>query len=337
MSAFVWWPLVALLVAALTPLIRRHALARGMVDRPGPRRSHDQSVARGGGLALLLVCIPVALIVGGLRWPVPLFVVGALLLGLLGWIDDCRPLAPRWRFAVQLAVALLTCAWAGPVREVALAGVDLNAAWLWTPLALVAVVWLINLYNFMDGSDGLAAAQALISCALFALLLTASGATVTAWLAGLVAAACAGFLAWNAPRASIFLGDSGSLFLGWSVAFLAYLGAADERISIWLSAIVTAPFVIDATLTLVWRLRRGEQWYTAHRDHAYQKLIRMGWSHRRVLETFVGLNLLVVMPAVAAAWYWPDVDVWIALLVALLLSGAWYRVQFGTGNREANE
>ena len=207
-------------------------------------------------------------------------------------------------------------------------GIVPESPWLWTPLAVVAVVWVVNLFNFMDGSDGLATSQAFLSAGLFGLSFAWLGEPVLSAVAWVTAGSALGFLFWNWPRASIFLGDSGSLLLGWCMAFLALGGVVTGSVPIWLSFIIVAPFVVDATATLGWRLMRGERWYTPHTDHAYQYMIRMGWSHRRVLLAWIALNFLLIVPACMLALWRPQLGMGIAAALVVLLTGVWALVHF---------
>lgn len=325
------WPaaVAALLLGlALTRLVLGYARSRGLVDEPGPRRSHDAPVPRGGGLAIALALLPL-LLLSGPRDPTTLwFAATALVIALLGWADDHRPLPVGWRLGIQIVLAVAVVTGLGPVETVTVAGRALPGAWLWSTLAVIALVWLVNLFNFMDGADGLAATQAVISHLLFFAVFAGAGEPDLAWIALLVTCSTTGFLFWNRPRATIFLGDSGSLLLGWSAAFLALAGAVTGACSIWLSFVIVSPFVVDATATLAWRVARGRRWYTAHRDHAYQYLIRAGWSHRRVLVHWVALNGLLVAPAAMLAYREPLIDSGVAAAVGIILLGAWYVVHF---------
>jgi Fuc2NAc and GlcNAc transferase len=312
-------------VAALTPAVRAYALRRGLVDRPGPRRSHDRPVPRGGGLAIALV---LACAVAWLRPAAELWIllVTSLAVAALGWREDHSPIPVRLRLAIEFALAVLVVVVLGPVATIDVAGRPVGPLWLWSPLAVIAVVWMTNLFNFMDGSDGLAAGQAFISAALFTAVFTLAGERGYANYAALVASATLGFVFWNRPRASIFLGDTGSLMLGWCMGLLALVGVVSGAASPWLAFIIVSPFVVDATLTLARRVMRGERWYTPHRDHAYQRLIRAGWSHRRVLLLWIVVNILLVVPAAALVLDRPDFDVAVAGIVALVLTGGWYFV-----------
>lgn len=312
----------------LTPAMRWYSRWRGMIDQPGERRSHSAPVARGGGLAIGISLVATTILLapdGALAAPI---VGGAAIVALLGWRDDHAPLGVGWRLGIQLLVAVGIVAWLGPVESITVHGAAISAAWLWTPAAVVAIVWLINLFNFMDGSDGLASSQAAISFAIFSLAFGVSGQFEGAWLAAVAAGASLGFLCWNRPAASVFLGDSGSLLLGWCAGAFALAGTLTGSFSVWVSFIIVSPFVIDATITLCWRLARGHRWYTAHTDHAYQHLIRLGWSHGKVLLAWIALNGLLVLPATVIALWKPQADLGVAAVLTVILAGAWYVVHF---------
>lgn len=320
---------IALLGAlVLTPVMRGYSRRRGLMDQPGARRSHSSPVARGGGLAIGISLVATAIAFAPEGALVAPFVGGAAIVSLLGWCDDHAPLSVGWRLGIQLLVAVGITLWLGPVESISIADARFSAAWLWTPMAIVAIVWLMNLFNFMDGSDGLASSQASISFALFAFAFALAGETAGAWLAAAAAGASLGFLFWNRPTASVFLGDSGSLLLGWCAGGLALAGTLTDSFSVWVSFIIVSPFAVDATATLCWRLARGERWYTPHADHAYQYLIRLGWSHGKVLLAWIALNGLLVVPATVMALWKPQADLGVAAVLTVVLAGAWYVVHF---------
>lgn len=312
----------------LTPLIRVYSRRRGLIDQPGARRSHSAPVARGGGLAIGISLVATAFVFAPDDALVAPLIGGAVVVSLLGWRDDHAPLSVGWRLGIQVLVAVAITLWLGPVESISIAGATISAALLWTPMAVVAIIWLMNLFNFMDGSDGLASSQAAISFALFAYCFALAGETAGAWLAAVAAGASLGFLFWNRPTASIFLGDSGSLLLGWCAGGLALAGTLTNSFSVWVSFIIVSPFVVDATGTLCWRLARGERWYTPHADHAYQYLIRQGWSHGKVLLAWIALNGLLVLPATVMAVWAPQADLAVAAVLTVILAGAWYVVHF---------
>lgn len=316
-----------LVSAVLTPVAGLLARRLGAVDLPGPRRSHDRIVPRGAGVALVL-----GIACGALVLPVPddellPLVAPILVAAALGLAEDLWRLRVGLRLLGQCLIAVVAVAWIGPVTEISIAGHPLQAGWAWTPMAVIAVIWMMNLFNFMDGSDGLASLQAAWSAALFGLAFGAAEHHGPAAFAWLLAAASTGFLLWNRPPASVFLGDSGSLGLGTALAVLATLGSVTGSISVWTAFVIVSPFVVDATLTLARRVVAGERWYTPHRDHAYQRLLREGWSHGAVLGGLGAVNALVVTPAAMFVMIRPDADFAVALVVACVLAGIWFLVR----------
>lgn len=272
------WLLASAAIAALGARVARwHALRHQLLDQPGERRSHKVPTPRGGGLGIALAW--------GLAWllapwllPVPGTLAIAVLAGLLlvagaGFIDDHRSLSAWWRLAAHLV--------AGALLAAALA---FNGAEPWEVLfALVAVPTLVNVWNFMDGIDGLAASQAILVS--LALALLAGVATALALLPLVLAAACIGFLPMNFPRARIFLGDVGSGTLGYAVAVSASLLAWADQAGAAILPVLLLPlsaFLVDATLTLARRIVRGEKWWTPHVQHSYQQLAFSFGDHRPV-------------------------------------------------------
>ena len=321
-------PVAFIVAAGLTPLLRKWLLRYDLVDLPGERRSHTRPTPRGGGLAIAVALLVAVLLTGSPPWWPGMVAVAVL--AMLGWFDDRAELHPAARLAAQFAVAAFGLWWLGPVTTVAVLDHSLHWPWLWTPLAGIAVVWLINLHNFMDGSDGLAAMQGIWSGLAFAVILLVNEMAGAASFALAMAGGFAGFLLWNRPPARVFMGDVGSLALGGGVAMLALVGAASGSVSVWVSLILTSVFVVDATATLARRVARGERWYTAHRQHAYQQMIVAGWSHGQVLVLYAAINLLLVLPAAWVAVVNPDLGAVIAIGLIVLLAGGWWVIQSAT-------
>jgi Fuc2NAc and GlcNAc transferase len=298
-----------------------------LLDLPGDRRSHEHPTPRGGGLAVVAALVAAWLLwPGGLvHWWLPMAAV--LGMALVGWIEDRHGLQARWRFLAQAAVATALVVGLGELSSIRVAGTVFEGGAVLSVIGVIAAVWLINLYNFMDGSDGLAAGQGVWVGAIFFVLFAEASQPHLAALAIAGAGAWGGFLVWNRPPASLFMGDVGSLALGAFVAALALLGEATGAVSVWLSFMVSSTFIVDATLTLLRRVVRGERWYTPHRQHAYQRLLVMGWSHGRVLALYALVNVLVVSPVIAAAWRWPGADTLLAAGLAALLALGWQVVQ----------
>ncbi|MEE4639403.1 MAG: glycosyltransferase family 4 protein [Wenzhouxiangella sp.] len=332
MAADLMWPLVmaAVLTALLGWPLRAWLTGANLVDQPDHRRSHRRPTPRGGGLAMVLAMAFVLVLAGGVNAEIAVVIFFTAGLAFLGWTDDVRDLAVRWRLLAQLLIALAMLLFTGPVGSVQVFGLTLNWPWLWSALGLVAVVWLINLHNFMDGSDGLAALQGIWTGLVMGTLMAFRDGPTAALVGFTLAGACLGFLWWNRPTARLFMGDTGSVTLGGLVALLALTGAAEGRVSVWLSLIVCSVFVVDATATLLRRVGRGARWYTPHREHLYQRLIAGGWSHARVLVLYAMVNLLVVLPVVLLAIRFPAWEMILALALTALLAAGWSFAQAST-------
>jgi len=264
-----------------------------------------------------------------------ILVLLVLVLVLVGWLDDRHDLGIRWRMLAQLLVAAVLVGSVGGVDRVEMGGHVFRAPWLWTPLALVGVIWLINLHNFMDGSDGLAGSQGVWAGVAFAVVFATLDLLVPAVASLALVAVCLGFLVWNWPPAKLFMGDTGSLLIGGMVAWMVMTALATGSVSPWTGLIIASVFVVDATLTLLRRVARGERWYTPHRQHAYQRLIACGWSHGQVLGLYAGANLVLVMPATLLAVRHPQLDIWLAALLVGLLVLFWLLIQFATNGERS--
>lgn len=280
-----------------TLLVRTAARRAGVIDHPNERSSHTVPTARGGGLAIVIVVLAGTLVGGNRGW-IPQSLVLALTVGgaaiaAIGALDDKRGVSPKYRFLVHLLAATWALWCLGGLPRLTLGQSSIGLAWFAQPLVALGIVWLTNLYNFMDGTDGLAGSEALMAGAFGAFILSITGHASLAFAPLLFAAAAAGFLCWNLPRASIFMGDVGSGFCGYYFAVLAVglesLGAMP--LVVWI--VLLAMFIGDATLTLIRRVARGERWYSAHRSHAYQRVLSAGWSHARILAVVCALNVVL--------------------------------------------
>jgi Fuc2NAc and GlcNAc transferase len=272
-----------------------------MLDHPNDRSSHTTPTPRGGGLAVISTFIIGVLLGATLsliqyRYAITLG-LGVLALGMVGWIDDARSLRPAVRLAIHVVVATWTTYMLGGFPALQFGSVALALGPIGSLLAILAIVWSINLFNFMDGIDGLAASQAVLIFTTVAALLWMRGDNSLALLAAIAAAASAGFLAWNWPPARIFLGDVGSGPIGYLIAAIAL--ASENRGSVPLLAIVIiyGVFICDASVTLVRRFRRGSRLTQAHRDHAYQRLTRAWGSHKLVTIWTAGVTGLLAVIA----------------------------------------
>lgn len=287
------------------------------LDMPNERSLHATPTPRTGGVGVMAGVLAagawVALL-GRPGWAEAIALPGAGLLASLGLVDDRRSLSARVRLLGQVAVAALF---------LALAGFPLHW-WEW-PLLGLGLVWMSNLYNFMDGSDGLAGGMALFGFSFLAAAAWLAGEAGLAALAASVAAAAAGFLCFNLHPARIFMGDVGSVPLGFLAGALGIAGWARGAWPLWFPLLVFAPFILDATVTLAKRALRGERVWQAHRSHYYQRLVRLGLGHRRtawlayaLMAGAGGAGLL----ALSSGFSLQCIIITMILLVHLLL-GSW--------------
>lgn len=266
------------------------------IDVPNERSSHSRPVPRGGGVAIVagfLAGLSLWLASGNALSPRAWgWLAGALLVAAISFADDIRSLPAAPRLAVHLGAAALLTFVGVQERELPL----IIAA----PLAFVWVAAVTNVYNFMDGIDGLAATQAVVAGVAIGIAGAVVGNPLLTIGGGLIAAAAAGFLTQNLPPARLFMGDVGSTFLGFNFAGLALLGnlgVGGGRLPIEFGIVVLAPFLFDSIVTLIRRAAKGERWYTAHRSHFYQRLVRNGLSHAQVTGLYAGLALLAAVAA----------------------------------------
>ena len=307
-----------LATGALIPILRR----RDLLDRPNARSSHLAPTPRGGGIAVIGAVL-VAWIALGKAGLVGSIVIraslGAVILAVVSWIDDLRGLSPGVRLLAQ-AVAVMIGVLALPQARNGL------EAWLGPTLydAAVGLVWIwwINLFNFMDGIDGLAASEtAAIGAGLLLFAGIGEGADPQMALlaAGLIGAAI-GFLLWNWSPAQIFLGDVGSVPLGYLSGFLL-LDLANR--GHWkIALILPLYFIADATVTLLRRLLRGERIWEPHRQHFYQRAVRSGLGHAAVVERVIAADLLLILCGWAAENGWGRVSLGAAIVVVAILMAA---------------
>ncbi|RMF46871.1 MAG: glycosyltransferase family 4 protein [Deltaproteobacteria bacterium] len=256
-------------------------------DAPNERSLHDQPVPRTGGIAIVFA-------VAAGWWALfrdatmpPWYMAlagGALLVAVLSLLDDLIELSPALRLPVHLVASTLIVA-AGDVSPwVAIAGA-------------LALSWMLNLYNFMDGMDGFAGGMSVIGFSALGLAGWLAGDGVFMSLSLCVAAASAGFLMFNFPPARIFMGDVGSATLGLLAGGLSWHGWLAGLFPLWFPILVFSPFVVDATVTLARRAIRGEKVWQAHREHCYQKLVLAGWGHRRTVLAEYALMLMAALAA----------------------------------------
>lgn len=304
MKYLLFLPAIAVLSFFLTAGLRKYALARSLMDVPNARSSHSTPTPRGGGVAIVvafLLALPLLGWFGLVPTTVLLGVCGAgILVAVVGFMDDHGHIAARWRLLGHFCAAVWALYWLGGLPEARLFGFDVNLGWLGHLIAAFYLVWMLNLYNFMDGIDGVASIEALCSCLGACLLYWVSGYVSLLWLPLLLSMAVAGFLYWNFPPARIFMGDAGSGFLGITLGVLSLQAAWADSQLLWGWLILLGVFIVDATFTLIRRLARGDKVYEAHRSHAYQFASRRYGKHLPITLAVAAINLLWLLPVALA-------------------------------------
>jgi UDP-N-acetylmuramyl pentapeptide phosphotransferase/UDP-N-acetylglucosamine-1-phosphate transferase len=314
---------VALLVAAsLTPLLARWARNRNLLDVPNQRSSHVVATPRIGGAAFVVAVLAgvatFTVAAGGLTAGSLVVVAAATGLALLGLVDDFRSLPASIRLLVQTAISVLA------VVALAVTPFPPNVpGWLAAALTVFWLVALTNAYNFMDGIDGIAAGQALVAGLGWAVLGGLLGSHDTMLLGLLGAVAPAGFLIHNWPPARVFMGDAGSGFLGFFFAALPLTAAGRGPDVLTWAVLLTWPFLFDTGFTLLRRLRRGENIFSAHRSHLYQRLTVSGLPHGRVSLLYSALAAVGAGGAIAHAIGLPGAAGMSAAAVAAAAFGLW--------------
>ena len=316
----------------LTGILRRYALASGLLDIPNSRSSHSVPTPRGGGMAIVLTVLAgsfclwwLGALTAAMLWVT--FGAGGLV-ALVGWLDDRGHVATCWRLLTHFMAAGSALVILGGLPPMPFFGTIMDLSWLGHGLAAVYLVWLLNLFNFMDGIDGIASIEAITVCLGGVALYLFSSSHNSEWtLPLLLAAAVSGFLSWNFPKAKIFMGDAGSGFIGMVLGLLSIQAANVAPKLLWGWVILLGVFVVDATVTLLRRMLRRQRLHEAHRNHAYQYAARKYNSHVVVSLVVGGVNVFWLLPlAVLVALGW--LDGFLGMLISYLpLVGLsiWYK------------
>ena len=306
--------IVAFISSILVWLIRRYALThnQSLLDAPNLRSSHSVPTPRGGGLAFVisfLLSVPILAFLIDLSWPeVWAFLGSGILVSMIGFSDDHGHVAIHWRLLAHFIGATWVLFWLGGCPPLSILGFIIDPSLFSNILAVFYLVWLLNLYNFMDGIDGLSAIETMTVCIGAALLLASQSPSQSIWIIPLVlAASVSGFLFWNFPPAKIFMGDVGSSFLGLILGIFSIQTAWVLPHMFWVWIILLGVFFVDATLTLLHRLTTGEKFYRAHNNHIYQIAARHYNSHKAVSLSIGIINLIWLLPiAYFASNRWVD-------------------------------
>lgn len=342
MTAVILFTAAVVLVvsAAMTEMVRRYALSHGVMDIPNARSSHATATPRGGGLSIVVACTATLVVfaaLGTVQSPLLIaLLVGGGMVAAIGFLDDRRPMPAALRLAVHIAAAAWAVAWLGGLPAIRVGNLVFSAGWFGYVLGVLGIVWTLNLFNFMDGIDGIAASEAVFVGGGAILLSLPVVSTDVAAVACIFCAASAGFLIWNWPPAKIFMGDVGSGYLGYVIAVLAMAATRDNPVAVWVWLILGGVFFVDATVTLARRSLLGERLHEAHRSHAYQWLARRWRSHRRVTLSVLAVNVFWLLPAAWLAMRYPRFALWslagafVPLIVLAIAAGAGRREQAGS-------
>lgn len=284
----------------LTGALRRYALTHNIMDIPNDRSSHTVPTPRGGGVAIVVSFLALLPLLRGeatITWTGMLAIMGAgAWIASIGFLDDHGHIQARWRLLAHFIGAAWALYWLDGFPPMPAFDAMLNHYGIGLVLAAFYLVWMLNLYNFMDGIDGIAGIQAICVALGGAALYGVTGQPGMALAPLLLASAVAGFLIWNFPPAKIFMGDAGSGFLGIALGILSLQAAwvAPRLLACWL--ILLGVFIVDATLTLLWRLFRGDKVYQAHCSHAYQNASRKYGGHLPVTLAVLVINVVWLFP-----------------------------------------
>jgi UDP-GlcNAc:undecaprenyl-phosphate/decaprenyl-phosphate GlcNAc-1-phosphate transferase len=310
-----------LIVAA----IRLWMLDHNYLDYPNNRSMHLIPTPRGGGLAIVIVTYILVGILWYLERPLPVkgvacILVGGLLVAGISYWDDLHSL-PFWiRFSVHLVVAGMIVFGYGSLQIFKLPFLELrNFGWVGIPMTFIWIVGLINAYNFMDGIDGLAGGQGVVTGLGWAILGWLSGQFLIAGTGLIIGLSCLGFLGHNWPPARIFMGDVGSAFLGYTFAVMTVVAGMHDPRLIFAGAILVWPFIFDTVLTFLRRLIHGENVFTPHCSHFYQRWVAAGFSQKKIALIYIGMSTIGLIGAIGliTAWRWAD---YLAVIMVIIIS-----------------
>ncbi len=345
--------LAAFLISyCLTYFIRRYALHKSLIDMPNARSSHTLPTPRGGGLAIVstfFICLFLLQMNGQInlyhREAIVVLLASVAIAGI-GFCDDHQHIPARWRLLVHLSATAIALSFLPHLPTIAIFDWEVDLAAVSIFFYSLAIVWLLNLYNFMDGIDGIASTEFISVTINASILLLLKNQEDRVFPLLLLAAAVAGFLCWNWPSAKIFMGDVGSGFLGFILGIAAVITSIYTDLNIWSWLILLGIFITDATFTLIKRVLNNEVWYEAHSSHAYQHYARQfihtfqqqGFdsqnartkSHRYVNFEMLLINLFWLFPLAAVAtsyMYWGFLITVIAYLPLIFIA---YRLKAGT-------
>lgn len=342
MTNFPFWVAAVVFAAfaatlVLTGFVRRYTLSRQILDIPNERSAHSRPTPRGGGVGFVIVMsvyVIAASGFGSLPVETGLAMAGALAIAAVGWVDDRSHVASWIRLSAHVLAATWALYWLGGQAVWQFGGYAVDFGFLGHVLAVFLLAWLTNLFNFMDGIDGLAGMEGAFVTIAGGTLLWLGGATDLAQMTWVLGSACLGFLVWNWAPAKIFMGDIGSATLGFLIGIIAFASEGSGGLPVFGWLLLAGVFVVDATLTLLMRAWRGERWYAAHKSHAYQQLVQNGCPHSKATFFALGINLLLLLPVAIGVWFQPERSVWYFVAAISALVTVWAVIQWLSAQRQ---
>jgi len=318
------------LSAAFVRIFCGYAIKRGLLAIPNARSSHQEVTPQGGGIVFVSLWFLCLLLGYAFGWyslqELLLFLPSTFLVSMIGFWDDHKELTARKRLVVQILAAIFCVLILGDVSSLHLSNYSvLTLGWAGLIVAVLGLVWSTNLFNFMDGLDGLASIEALFVFGIGGFLFWNAAAPEVALLLWTMVLAVAGFLVWNWPRARVFMGDVGSYCLGFLVALFSLVGDRWYNIPMTMWIILYSVFWFDATVTLIRRFKQGQNLAMAHREHAHQRLHRAGYSHAQVLFGVIVLNC--ILSGIALWALNTDSFKWGFAITMLILSAVYWKIE----------
>ncbi|MFV5585851.1 glycosyltransferase family 4 protein [Acinetobacter oleivorans] len=333
----IWVILATFLISfLLTGYMRHYALKKNIIDKPNERSSHTIPTPRGGGVSIVITFLLVLvglMISHQLQLTTGLILVAAGLgVAVLGFLDDHGHINSMLRLAIHFLIAIGAVSFLGGFSDVTLFNGSLHLGWFANIIAILFLVWLLNLYNFMDGINGIASVEAITTLLSLAFIYLLLDTQLSSELLFIFAASVFGFVLWNFPKARIFMGDAGSGFLGLILGILALISLKTDPALFCAWLICLGVFIVDATFTLIRRVINGHKMYDAHRSHAYQYASRKYNSHTTVTIGVLLINLFWLLPIAYLASQkvlMPELLLFIAYIPLILIA-----VFFGAGKTE---
>ncbi|MFK5915661.1 MAG: glycosyltransferase family 4 protein [Woeseiaceae bacterium] len=318
MSNFLFFSTVIFFSFLLTELIFRYSLKNNILDSPNERSSHSVATPHGGGIAIVF-CFLVAIGFSDLlpNNIVYAFMGASTLVAAIGFWDDRFEISAKWRLLSHFIAVAWVLFWLGGFPEYSFLGFTITAGWFEMVVVAFLFVWLLNLFNFMDGIDGIAASETIFVTVAGAYISWLNGIEYLSFISLALAASTFGFLILNWAPAKIFMGDVGSGFLGLVLGIIVYTNIL-EGSSIWPWLILLAVFLVDSGVTLLIRALTGDKWYEAHCSHAYQHAAGK-WGHKKVTLSVTGINLGFLFPTALLSHYNPEQGFALTLLTFIPL------------------